>query len=71
LWNLRPSFSRGPIAQKTTTPGASIAPDPLASNRNLDRKDPRAEDDIPHLPAEQLTEHILAKERRIMEIMET
>ena len=43
----------------------------LANNRNLDCKNPRAEEDITHLPPEQLAEDILAKERRIMEIMET
>ncbi len=42
----------------------------LANNRNLDGKNPRAEEDITHLPPEQLAEDILAKERRIMEIME-
>jgi type I restriction enzyme M protein len=41
----------------------------LANNCNLDRKNPRGKDDITHLPPEQLVESILAKERRIIEIM--
>jgi type I restriction enzyme M protein len=36
---------------------------------NLDVKNPRAEEDIAHLPPEQLAESILQKERRIAEIM--
>jgi len=40
----------------------------LPSDCELDRKNPRTEEDITHLPPEQLAEHILAKERRIMEI---
>jgi type I restriction enzyme M protein len=39
----------------------------LASNCNLDRKNPRAKEDITHLPPEQLVESILEKERRIIE----
>jgi type I restriction enzyme M protein len=42
----------------------------LASNCNLDRKNPRAKDDIAHLPPEQLAASILDKERHIAEIME-
>jgi type I restriction enzyme M protein len=41
----------------------------LANNCNLDRKNPRAKDDITHLPPEQLVESILKKESRIVEIM--
>lgn len=41
----------------------------LANNCNLDRKNPRAKEDITHLPPEQLVESILEKERRIMEIV--
>ena len=43
----------------------------LATNCNLDRKNPRAKDDIAHLPPEQLTASILDKERRIAKIMES
>jgi type I restriction enzyme M protein len=41
----------------------------LANNCNLDRKNPRAREDIAHLPPEQLAADILAKERRIAEIV--
>lgn len=41
----------------------------LASGCNLDRKNPRAKDDITHLPPEQLAADILKKEQRIAEIM--
>ena len=41
----------------------------MASNCNLDRKNPHAKEDIAHLPPEQIVESILAKERRIVEIM--
>ena len=41
----------------------------LENNCNLDRKNPRAKEDITHLPPEQLAESILEKERRIAEIM--
>ena len=36
---------------------------------NLDMKNPRAKDDIAHLPPEQLVETILQKEQRIAEIV--
>jgi type I restriction enzyme M protein len=36
---------------------------------NLDRKNPRAKEDITHLPPEQLAASILEKERRIAEII--
>jgi type I restriction enzyme M protein len=36
---------------------------------NLDRKNPRAKEDITHLPPEQLAANILQKEQRIAEIM--
>jgi type I restriction enzyme M protein len=42
----------------------------LASNCNLDRKNPRAKEGITHLPPEQLAASILEKERRIAEIVE-
>jgi len=41
----------------------------LTNNCNLDRKNPRAKEDITHLPPEQLAESILQKEQRIAEIM--
>ncbi len=42
----------------------------LANGCNLDRKNPRAKDDITHLPADVLVASILEKERRIVEIVE-
>ncbi len=42
----------------------------LANNCNLDRKNPRAKQDITHLPPEEIVAGILEKERRIAEIME-
>jgi len=42
----------------------------LANGCNLDRKNPRGKEDITHLPPEQLVESIIAKERRILEIMD-
>jgi type I restriction enzyme M protein len=41
----------------------------LANGCNLDRKNPRAKEDIAHLPPEELAASILEKERRIMEIV--
>ena len=41
----------------------------LANNCNLDRKNPRAKEDITHLPPEQLAADILKKEKRIAEII--
>ena len=41
-----------------------------AAGWNLDRKNPHAAADLEHLPPEQLVEGILAKERRIIEMME-
>jgi type I restriction enzyme M protein len=41
----------------------------LANGCNLDRKNPRAKEDITHLPPEQLAESIRQKEHRIAEIM--
>jgi type I restriction enzyme M protein len=41
----------------------------LANACNLDRKNPRAKEDITHLPPEQLAESIRRKEERIKEIM--
>jgi len=45
------------------------AKDVLANNCNLDLKNPRAAQNLEHLPPEQLVESILEKERRIIEIM--
>jgi type I restriction enzyme M protein len=41
----------------------------LDNNCNLDRKNPRAKEDITHLPPDQLAADILKKEQRIMEII--
>jgi type I restriction enzyme M protein len=41
----------------------------LAAGCNLDRKNPRAKEDITHLPPDQLAASILEKEQRIAEIM--
>jgi type I restriction enzyme M protein len=41
----------------------------LANGCNLDRKNPRAKEDIAHLPPEDLAASILQKEQRIAEIM--
>ncbi len=41
----------------------------LAANCNLDRKNPRAKEDITHLPPEQLVASIIEKEAKIAEIM--
>ena len=45
------------------------AEDLLAGGCNLDRKNPRANEDIAHLPPQQLVAGILQKEQRIAEIM--
>ncbi len=42
----------------------------LATGCNLDRKNPRAKEDITHLPPAQLAQSILDKERRIADIVE-
>ena len=41
----------------------------LANNCNLDRKNPRAKQDITHLPPEQIVASIIEKERRIGQIL--
>src|ERR1022692_46692 len=41
----------------------------LANGCNLDRKNPRAKEDITHLPPKQLAQSILDKERRIADIV--
>ena len=43
----------------------------LANNCNLDRKNPRAKEDITHLPPEQLAVSIAEKEQRILKIVAT
>jgi type I restriction enzyme M protein len=45
------------------------ASDLLADDCNLDRKNPRAKEDIAHLPPSQIAASILQKEQRIAEIM--
>ena len=44
-------------------------PELLANGWNLDCKNPRAKEDITHLPPDQLAADILKKEQRIAEIM--
>jgi type I restriction enzyme M protein len=46
-----------------------LATDILANNCNLDRKNPRAKEDITHLPPEQVAESIRQKEQRIAQIV--
>ena len=45
------------------------AADLLANKCNLDRKNPRGNEDITHLPPEQIAASILQKEQRLVEIM--
>ena len=45
------------------------AEDVVASNYNLDIKNPNAKEDFEHMPPEQLVEDIMKKEQRITEIM--
>lgn len=45
------------------------AKDLLATNCNLDRKNPRAKVDFEHLPPDQLADDILKKELRIADLM--
>ena len=56
-------------AKKRTTHGKCPPPKLLANGCNLDRKNPRAKEDITHLPPAQLAADILKKEQRIAEIM--
>jgi type I restriction enzyme M protein len=46
------------------------AVDLLAANCNLDRKNPRAKEDITHLPPDQLAASILQKEQSIATLMQ-
>ena len=59
-WN-----NREETAQAWRVPAAEL----LANGCNLDRKNPRAKEDITHLPPDQLAASILQKEQRIAEIM--
>jgi type I restriction enzyme M protein len=43
----------------------------LAAGCNLDRKNPRAKEDITHLPSAQLAADILKKEQRIANIVQS
>ena len=49
--------------------GTPTAAELLAAGCNLDRKNPRAKEDITHLPPEQLAQSVLEKEQRIAEIV--
>jgi type I restriction enzyme M protein len=57
--------SAGAFEQRTDITGDEL----LAAGCNLDRKNPRAKEDITHLPPEELAASILKKEQRIGEIM--
>ena len=58
------------IAAPELWSAAGRFPSELLSNGcNLDRKNPRAKEDITHLPPAQLAADILKKEQRIAEIM--
>jgi type I restriction enzyme M protein len=59
-WN-----KRGENERAWRVPAAEL----LANSCNLDRKNPRAKEDITHLPPDQLATSILQKEQRIAEIM--
>jgi len=52
-----------------TAPGKVPADELLANGCNLDRKNPRAKEDITHLPPFQIAADIMKKEQRIAEIM--
>ena len=57
--------SREETERAWTVPAAEL----LANGCNLDRKNPRAKEDITHLPPEDIAASILAKEQRIAAIM--
>ncbi len=61
----RPGHGRKETDQAWKVPAAEL----LAAGCNLDRKNPRAKEDITHLPPDQLAASILQKEQRIAEIM--
>ena len=60
-----PGTKREENAQAWKVPATEL----LANGCNLDRKNPRAKEDITHLPPDQLAASILQKEQRIAEIM--
>jgi type I restriction enzyme M protein len=60
-----PGTKRKENQQAWRVPAAEL----LANGCNLDRKNPRAKEDITHLPPAQLAADILEKEQRIAEIM--
>ena len=60
-----PGSKRKENGQAWKVPAAEL----LANGCNLDRKNPRAKEDITHLPPSQLAADILKKEQRITEIM--
>ena len=60
-----PGTKRKKNEQAWKVPAAEL----LANGCNLDRKNPRAKEDITHLPPAQLAADILKKEQRIAEIM--
>ncbi len=64
------SASRGGArGRRTSGRGGCRAESILANGCNLDLKNPRAKQDVAHLPPEQLAASILAKEQRIAEIV--
>ena len=65
LGRFRLKLGRGGTERAWRVPAIEL----LAAGCNLDRKNPRAKDDITHLPPAQLAESIRQKERRIAEIM--
>ena len=60
-----PGTKRAETERAWKVPAAEL----LANGCNLDRKNPRAKEDITHLPPDQLAASILEKEHRIAEIM--
>ena len=58
----------GEARRRMSGPGKCRPPN-CCRGCNLDRKNPHAKADIEHLPPEQLVESIMAKERRIAEII--
>jgi type I restriction enzyme M protein len=66
----RPCFEWWKSREETDRAWKVSAGELLANRCNLDRKNPRAKDDITHLPPEQLLAGILDNERRVIEIVE-
>lgn len=56
-------------AQAAALEDSSKAEATLNAVYNLDRKHPNSQEDLEHLPPEELVKSILAKEQRIAEIM--